>query len=236
VEAQTQRPLAAVGKAKRAAVTGPQPHAGRPEPPVRRHGHPLAARDRRGPEAVRAHHDGWPPGGAAVSRKLRPRAAHHRHRAVVVARPPTPPRAPGPREAARMSSRAFSSLPFVGSGGQFVDSTRMAPACGPEVSPVGGSRAKSQVTIYMRRRRHAAGETVPGLAESTGLPYGTVKAWLSRAAERGTLAARLPTSGARLPPESGARRTFPRPHRDHTGRAFSGNYSRGDMLICRGFA
>jgi hypothetical protein len=35
-------------------------------------------------------------------------------------------------------------------------------------------------------------------------------------------------------PEQGAQP--PRPHRDHTGRAFSGSYSRGDMLICRGFA
>jgi hypothetical protein len=30
------------------------------------------------------------------------------------------------------------------------------------------------------RRRHAEGETIPGLAAATGLPYGTVKCWLSR--------------------------------------------------------
>jgi hypothetical protein len=31
------------------------------------------------------------------------------------------------------------------------------------------------------RRRYAAGETMPALAENTGLPYATVKMWLSKA-------------------------------------------------------
>jgi hypothetical protein len=40
------------------------------------------------------------------------------------------------------------------------------------------------------RKRHAAGETIPALAQATGVPYATVKFWLS-AAGRAKDAARM---------------------------------------------
>jgi hypothetical protein len=51
------------------------------------------------------------------------------------------------------------------------------------------------------RKRHAAGETIPALAQATGLPYATVKFWVSSAGRRKDAARLARRRGDRLLPD-----------------------------------
>jgi hypothetical protein len=51
------------------------------------------------------------------------------------------------------------------------------------------------------RQRHAAGETIPALARATGLPYATVKFWVSSAGRRKDAARLARLRGDRLLPD-----------------------------------
>jgi hypothetical protein len=52
-----------------------------------------------------------------------------------------------------------------------------------EAVPLGRQAYREDVKAEVRRR-HAAGETLPALAASTGIPFGTCHAWCSESAPR----------------------------------------------------